>query len=133
MALSDTSKAISFTQILPSNTLEITFLIAFMGWMPAPLDVSVWQSLWVIEKKKETKQYTPKSALFDFHVGYISTIILGIGFLLLGALVMFNNGETFSNSAGAFSNQLIKMYTSSMGDKTYIKINNWCCSFYNHV
>lgn len=122
MALSDNSKAISFTQILPSNTLEITFLIAFMGWMPAPLDISVWQSLWVIEKKKDTKQYDTKSALFDFNVGYISTIILGIGFLLLGALVMFNNSETFSNSAGEFSNQLIKMYTSSIGDKAYIKI-----------
>ena len=30
-----------------------------MGWMPAPLDISVWQSLWAIEKNKETKEYTP--------------------------------------------------------------------------
>ncbi|MDO5979946.1 Nramp family divalent metal transporter [Flavivirga spongiicola] len=122
MALSDNSNTISFTQILPNNTLEITFLIAFMGWMPAPLDISVWQSLWCIEKKKGTKKYNTKSALFDFNVGYISTIILGIGFLLLGALVMFNNGETFSNSAGVFSNQLIKMYTNSLGDWAYIII-----------
>ncbi|GAA3615845.1 divalent metal cation transporter [Flavivirga amylovorans] len=122
MALSDSSKTISFTQILPNNTLEITFLIAFMGWMPAPLDVSVWQSLWCIEKKKNTKQYNSKSTLFDFNVGYISTIFLGFGFLLLGALIMFNNGETFSNSAGVFSNQLIKMYTSSLGDWAYIII-----------
>ncbi len=122
MALSNNTKALSFTQTLPNNTLEIAFLIAFMGWMPAPLDISVWQSLWCIEKKKDTKIYNTKSALFDFNVGYISTIVLGIGFLLLGALVMFNNGETFSSSAGAFSNQLIKMYTSSLGDWAYIII-----------
>ncbi len=122
MALSDNTKALSFAQTLPNNTLEIAFLIAFMGWMPAPLDISVWQSLWCIEKKKDTKIYNTKSALFDFNVGYISTIVLGIGFLLLGALVMFNNGETFSSSAGAFSNQLIKMYTSSLGDWAYIII-----------
>ncbi|TGV03238.1 NRAMP family divalent metal transporter [Flavivirga rizhaonensis] len=122
IALSDNSKGLSFIQILPNNTLEIAFLIAFMGWMPAPLDVSVWQSLWCIEKKKDTKQYSTKSALFDFNIGYISTIFLGIGFLLLGALVMFNNGETFSNSAGIFSNQLIKMYTSSLGNWAYIII-----------
>ncbi|MDD7886688.1 NRAMP family divalent metal transporter [Flavivirga sp. 57AJ16] len=122
MAISDNSNTISFTQTLPNNSLEIAFLIAFMGWMPAPLDISVWQSLWCIEKKKAINKYNTKSALFDFNVGYIGTIFLGIGFLLLGALVMFNNGETFSSSASVFSNQLIKMYTSNLGDWAYIII-----------
>ncbi|MFH6768028.1 Nramp family divalent metal transporter [Gaetbulibacter aquiaggeris] len=116
MAYSKTSTPLSIKQILPSNSLEIAFLIAFMGWMPAPLDISVWQSLWAIEKNKETKVYTPKSALFDFNIGYLSTIIIGIGFLMLGAYVMFNSGETFSNSAGVFSGQLINMYTNSLGN-----------------
>tara|TARA_R110002049_G_scaffold71900_4_gene184836 strand:- start:212 stop:1426 length:1215 start_codon:yes stop_codon:yes gene_type:complete len=122
MALMDNSVPISFKQILPDNSLEIAFLIAFMGWMPAPLDIAVWQSLWAIEKNKETKQYSTKSALFDFNVGYLSTIILGIGFLLLGTLVMFNSGETFSGSAGVFSGQLINMYTTNLGDWAYIII-----------
>ena len=93
-----------------------------MGWMPAPLDISVWHSLWAIEKKKDSKQFSPKSALFDFNIGYLSTIILGIGFLLLGALVMFNSGETFSNSASIFSGQLINMYTISLGNWSSIII-----------
>lgn len=122
IALMGYSDPISFKQILPNNSLEIAFLIAFMGWMPAPLDISVWQSLWAIEKNKETKHYTPKSALFDFNVGYLSTIVLGIGFLLLGTLVMFNSGETFSDSAGVFSGQLINMYTTNLGDWAYVII-----------
>ena len=122
MALINNSDPISFKQILPENSLEIAFLIAFMGWMPAPLDISVWQSLWALEKNKETKKYTTKSALFDFNVGYLSTIILGIGFLMLGALVMFNSGETFSNSASVFSDQLINMYTVSLGNWAYVII-----------
>ena len=113
------SDAVSIQQILPSNSLEIAFLIAFMGWMPAPLDVAVWQSLWAIEKNKDTKQYTPKSALFDFNIGYLSTIIIGLGFLTLGALVMFNSGETFSHAAGTFSSQLITLYTKNLGDWAY--------------
>ena len=28
-----------WTQIVPSTDVELIFLIAFMGWMPAPLDV----------------------------------------------------------------------------------------------
>ena len=116
MALSYKSSPISLKQILPSGALEITFLIAFMGWMPAPLDVSVWQSLWAIEKNKYTKKYNTKSALFDFNIGYLSAILIGIGFLMLGALIMFNSGETFSNSAGVFSGQLIDLYTKSLGN-----------------
>lgn len=116
MAFSNLSSPLYFKQLFPNNSLEIAFLIAFMGWMPAPLDVAVWQSLWAIEKNNDNKEYTPKSALFDFNIGYLSTIIIGIGFLLLGALVMFNSGESFSNSAGVFSGQLINMYTHSMGN-----------------
>tara|TARA_R110002050_G_scaffold250079_1_gene387980 strand:+ start:19970 stop:21184 length:1215 start_codon:yes stop_codon:yes gene_type:complete len=116
IAFSTETSLLSIKQILPKNNMEIAFLIAFMGWMPAPLDVSVWQSLWAIEKNKGTKEYTPKSALFDFNIGYLSTIVIGIGFLLLGALVMFNSGESFSNSASIFSGQLIDMYTKSLGN-----------------
>ena len=122
MALSKNSDPISITQILPKGTIEISFLIAFMGWMPAPLDISVWHSLWAIEKKKDEGEFTPKTALFDFNVGYFGTVILGIGFVSLGALVMFNSGESFSSAAGVFSNQLIEMYTKSLGSWSYVII-----------
>ena len=45
-----------------------------MGWMPAPLDISIWHSIWAIEKNKNQK-ITNKESLFDFNVGYISTVI----------------------------------------------------------
>ena len=32
---------------------DILFLIAFVGWMPAPIDVSVWHSLWSLAKEKQ--------------------------------------------------------------------------------
>ena len=121
-ALNDITSPISFKQVLPKNSIEIGFLIAFMGWMPAPLDISIWHSLWAIEKKKNQKDFTPKSAMFDFNIGYFSTTFLGIGFVLLGALIMHTSNETFSTSAGAFANQLIDMYTKSLGKWTYIII-----------
>lgn len=121
IAFNDTIQIIKFKQVLPKNDLEIAFLIAFMGWMPAPLDISVWHSLWSIEKKKSVKIKT-RSALFDFNIGYLSTIVLGIGFLSLGALVMHNSGENFSDSASEFSGQLINMYTTSLGNWAYILI-----------
>ena len=122
LALINNTEPVSFNQILPKNSIEIAFLIAFMGWMPAPLDISVINSLWVVEKKKDLKVFSPKSAIFDFNVGYFSTIVLGIGFLILGALVMFNSGESFSNSAGKFSSQLINMYKTSLGNWSWAYI-----------
>lgn len=121
-AFSKHDSSLLFTQILPENSIEIAFLIAFMGWMPAPLDISVWHSLWTIEKQKEEKNYTPKSALVDFNIGYIGTFFLGISFLLLGYLIMHESGETFSASAAVFSNQLIEMYTQSLGSWSYVLI-----------
>lgn len=113
---------LNFSQILPQGSIEITFLIAFMGWMPAPLDISVWHSLWAIEKQKEDAEYSVKTSLFDFNIGYIGTVILGLGFIALGALIMFQSGETFSAKGGEFANQLITMYTTSLGNWSYIII-----------
>lgn len=122
IALLNNNKALNFVQIFPVNSLEISFLIAFMGWMPGPLDISVWHSLWAVENKEIHNKHTVKNALFDFNVGYIGTILLGIGFLLLGALVMFNSGKTFSNSASVFAAQLIAVYTKNLGSWAYIII-----------
>lgn len=111
-----------FTQVLPTDALSVAFLIAFMGWMPAPLDISIWHSIWTVEKKKLDPTMDRKQSLFDFNVGYISTTILAIGFVSLGALVMFGSGEGFSSNGTQFANQLISMYTFSLGDWAKILI-----------
>lgn len=123
-AISTTEKNISFTQILPKGSVEIAFLIAFLGWMPAPLDVSVWQSLWTIEKNKDkTVQYDTPKALFDFNIGYIGTIVIGILFIALGALVMHQTENTFNSNAGKFAQQLISLYTENLGSGSFYIIS----------
>ncbi|MDC8006103.1 Nramp family divalent metal transporter [Aureisphaera galaxeae] len=114
--------SVSFTQVIPTDAISLGFLIAFMGWMPAPLDISIWQSIWTVEKKKLDPDITPAQSKFDFNVGYIATTILAIGFVALGALIMFNSGSTFSSNGTQFANQLVAMYTSSLGDWAKIVI-----------
>lgn len=97
--------------------VELGFLIAVMGWMPAPLDLSVWHSIWTTEKQKNTvEDFSYKRSLLDFRIGYIGTIVLAVFFLSLGALIMFNSGEEFSKSGAVFAGQLIDMYVSALGD-----------------
>ncbi len=118
----NTANSFEFNQVFPSETVGIAFLVAFMGWMPAPLDISIWQSIWTLEKKKKEKEISEKEVIFDFNVGYITTIVLGICFITLGALVMYDSGETFSNQGGAFSKQLINLYTKSIGNEAFFII-----------
>lgn len=105
----------SSVQVIPEGS-GLLFLIAFMGWMPAPMDISIWHSIWSVEKQKEIKNISLKETLYDFNVGYVTTILLGLLFMGLGALVMFNTEVEFSNKGLVFSGQLIDLYTSNLGE-----------------
>jgi Mn2+/Fe2+ NRAMP family transporter len=106
----------------------VAFLIALMGWMPIPIDAAAWQSVWSIERIKQTG-YKPnlKEVLFDFNLGYIGAAIIALCFLTLGAMVMYGSGVDFASSAAAFSNQLVELYTTSMGEWAYFII--MLCAF----
>ncbi len=100
--------------------VDVLFLIAFIGWMPSPLDVSVWHSLWSSEKNSESKhQISVKEVLLDFKIGYIGTAFVALAFILLGALIMKGSATTLSTKGVEFSAQLINMYTSSIGKWAY--------------
>lgn len=103
-----------------TDSAHILFLIAFVGWMPAPIDVSVWSSIWNLEKAEQLG-YIPdlQSALIEFRVGYIGTALLALGFVLLGAFVIYGTGEALSSNGTLFAGQLITMYTTSIGDWAY--------------
>ena len=122
IAFSNNDNSISITQIFPRSE-GLLFLIAFMGWMPAPLDISIWHSIWTLEKNKIQKTKVKiADSMFDFNVGYITTVILGLCFIGLGALVMYGSGESFSNQGGVFAKQLINLYTSNLGQGAYLII-----------
>jgi len=105
------------------NAAGIAFLLALMGWMPAPIEISVWPSLWALERSKQT-HYRPtlKEALIDFHIGYIGTTLVALFFVGLGAFVMFGSGEVFSNNSVIFSSQLVSLYTKTIGEWSRIII-----------
>jgi Mn2+/Fe2+ NRAMP family transporter len=101
----------------------ISFMVALMGWMPSAIDISVWHSLWSIERSKQTGSAPDlRDALFDFRVGYFGTAILAIGFLTLGALIMYGTGERFASSGGAFADQFIQLYTRTLGEWSYLVV-----------
>jgi len=94
----------------------ILFLAALVGWMPTPSDVSVWQSQWTVAKIRDTG-YQPhlNEANLDFHVGYLSTLLLAFCFVILGTAVMHSSGNGFEASPAAFAAQVIGLYEQALG------------------
>ena len=101
----------------------IFFLLALMGWMPTAVDLSSWNSLWTLERMKQTN-YKPKlkETLFEFKLAYLITGILAIMFVTLGSFMFYGSGEELSNSNSNFAHQIVTMYTQTIGDWSYIII-----------
>lgn len=98
--------------------LIAAWIIPLVGWMPAPLDIAVWHSVWSVEGKKteENEEQRWLRSRLDFRIGYWGTTLLAIFFVSLGAYVIFGSGVEIQAKAGAFARQLINMYASTLGE-----------------
>jgi Mn2+/Fe2+ NRAMP family transporter len=101
----------------------IFFLLALMGWMPTAVDLSSWNSLWTLERIKQTN-YKPKlrETLFEFRLAYLVTGILAIMFVILGTFIFYGSGEELPNSNSLFAHEIVTLYTQTIGDWSYIII-----------
>jgi Mn2+/Fe2+ NRAMP family transporter len=100
-----------------STMAGFAFVLALLGWMPIPLDVAAWHSLWTQERALQTgKTPSVHHAIIDFRVGYLGASLLAGVFLLLGASLMYSSGITFASSAVGFSGQLVNLYAQSLGE-----------------
>ena len=102
---------------------NVPFIIALMGWMPTAVDLSAWNSLWTVERMRQTG-YRPtlKETLLDFNFGYIISGLLSLCFLTLGAYMLFGTGRELPEGSGAFANQIVGMFTKFIGDWSYLII-----------
>lgn len=118
MAFGAKSADFSAKAPLPSlwTPASLGFIIAFMGWMPIPLDAGVWHSMWTREKASQKGQkLSVRGSFTDFNIGYFAATLIGILFFLLGVLVMFGSGTSFSGNSVKFSAQLVDLYGQTLG------------------
>lgn len=105
-------------RLLPTelDLAGVMFIAALIGWMPVPLDASVWQSLWAKAKRENSIQpATMAESRFDFNLGFVGTLILAICFLLMGAGLLHGKGVELASGSAAFSAQLIQLYADLFG------------------
>jgi Mn2+/Fe2+ NRAMP family transporter len=116
-------KVNNFIPVDPWGTAGLAFIIPLMGWMPTALDLSSWNSLWTIERIKQTGYHpTMKETLFDFNFGYIISAFLAVIFLTLGAFLLYGTGIETPKQSDLFASHVVKLYTNVIGNWSYIII-----------
>ncbi|MGO2301918.1 NRAMP family divalent metal transporter [Psychrobacter sp. FME61] len=110
-----TVMAVDFVAVTPWNLATLGFIVALMGWMPAPLEFAAITSMWTSAKRK-TDHTTHKQGLLDFNVGFLVSAILALFFLSLGVFVQYGSGQEIQTAGIAYIDQLINMYTATIGE-----------------
>lgn len=114
----------------PYELVMLSFMVALMGWMPAPIEVSALSSLWLKEKQAQ-QVITTKQGLLDFNVGYWLTAILALVFFGLGVLVQYGQTSSVVLGGVAFAKQLIDMYALTIGEwsRPLVSVIAFLCLF----
>lgn len=100
----------------PWRGADLAFAIALMGWMPTAVDLSTWNSLWTLERIRQTKYKPPlRHTLAEFNVGYLFSAVLALMFCALGAWLMYLPDVDFPTAPAAFAAAVVQIYTQAIG------------------
>lgn len=77
-----------FVSPSPWQLSALAFIVATMGWMPVPIELSAINSMWLRSKQKLT-QVSLTDGLFDFNLGYFVAVILAVAFVALSPMLTF--------------------------------------------
>lgn len=98
----------------------IGFIVAMTGWMPLPIAVSAFQSVWIREKRRLLGDgFSRKQVIFDLNLGWILTLVLAICFVIMGTAVLFQTGTDAPASSPAFAALLFSVFTDLAGNWMY--------------
>jgi Mn2+/Fe2+ NRAMP family transporter len=107
---------------LPTGSLVLA--AALLGWMPTGLDVSVWHSMWALERRDTWAERAGPGpgqqrgvldiALADLRLGYGLSFVLAIMFLALGVAVLRPTGAV--PQGGQVAITIARLYTDVLGN-----------------
>jgi Mn2+/Fe2+ NRAMP family transporter len=116
--------------VVPSiPTGSIPLIAAILGWMPTGIDVSIWHSLWTLEKHPELASKGAAAgtssrrfdilrlSLADMRIGYALSFVVASVFLVISALYL--HGIDLQVKGIGFAESLAAIYTKQIGSWMY--------------
>lgn len=119
-----------FVSPSPWQLSMLAFIVATMGWMPVPIELSAINSMWLRSKQKLTS-VSASDGLFDFNLGYAVAVVLAVAFVSLGALLQHGTEQPIAMAGAAFAQQLVAMYAGTIGEwaRLFIAFIAFMCMF----
>ena len=106
------------------NEANLFFSVSVAGWMPIGLGGSIFLSAWVIARAKTSGQpVSARVALFDFHVGYVTSLVLAICFLIMGTVVLLGREVEMAGSSAVFAARFVGIFTEVIGQWTELVVS----------
>jgi Mn2+/Fe2+ NRAMP family transporter len=107
---------------IPAGSIAV--VAALLGWMPTGIDVSIWHSLWTLEKHPQLsdadsvlssteRRKILNISLTDMRLGYLLSFLVASVFLILAAL--FLHGTSSRIEGVGFSKNLADIYAQRIG------------------
>ncbi|NHE55490.1 NRAMP family divalent metal transporter [Cyclobacterium plantarum] len=102
---------------------SLPFIIALMGWMPSAIDSSTWNSLWTMERSKQSG-YLPsvKESVFEFNLGFWTSAMLSLCFVVLGAYLLYGTDNGLPDNNVGFASGVVSLYAAQLGSWTFLII-----------
>jgi Mn2+/Fe2+ NRAMP family transporter len=104
---------------------SIALVAAMLGWMPTGIDVSIWHSMWTLEKMRDLgipagsdkARERLRIALLDMRLGYGLSLVTATMFLLIGATYLQGRGAELRGAD--FARVLAGVYEQVLGRWMY--------------
>ena len=104
---------------------SIALVAAMLGWMPTGIDVSIWHSMWTLEKLDLLKipagsgaaRERLRTSLLDMRLGYGLSLVTAVMFLLIGSTLLAGRGAALKGAG--FARELAGVYADTLGAWMY--------------
>ena len=102
------------------NRENVSFAIAVSGWMPIGNTASIMLAAWVLAKVGKASaigsQQLINNTRFDFNLGYITSLLLAVCFLVMGAAILYGQSQSLPTASAAFTTAFVGMYAQAVGE-----------------
>ncbi|MBI5490847.1 MAG: Nramp family divalent metal transporter [Deltaproteobacteria bacterium] len=104
---------------------SIALVAAMLGWMPTGIDVSIWHSMWTLEKLdllgipagSGAARERMRTSLLDMRLGYGLSLVTAVMFLLIGSTLLAGRGAALKGAG--FARELAEGYAGILGAWMY--------------
>jgi Mn2+/Fe2+ NRAMP family transporter len=108
---------------LPAGSIPL--VAAMLGWMPTGIDVSIWHSMWTLEKLdllglppgSGGARERLRTALLDMRLGYGLSLVTAVMFLMIGSVYLGGRGAELRGAE--FARVLAGVYEATLGRWMY--------------